>query len=120
MKLEEIQAYNMAMETAEKIWNLIIQWDFFEKETVGKQLMYAVDSIATNLSNGLGRFYYKENKRSCYYSQGALFEARTWLIKAHNRSLINDTDFNNLLADLDAIASELNNYIKTIGPPKKK
>jgi len=57
MKLEELQVYQLAMQTAEKIWNIVINWNYFEKDTVGKQLVKAADSIASNLSEGFGRFF---------------------------------------------------------------
>ncbi|MGH7594880.1 MAG: four helix bundle protein [bacterium] len=63
LKLEELQTYQLAMEMADKIWDIVIKWDYFAKDTVGKQLVKAADSIAANLSEGYGRFYYKENKQ---------------------------------------------------------
>jgi len=35
MKLEELQVYQLAMEMAEKIWIVVINWNYFEKDTVG-------------------------------------------------------------------------------------
>ena len=62
MKLEEIRTYQLAMEMGERVWDIVIKWNYFEKDTVGKQLVKAADSVAANLSEGYGRFYYKENK----------------------------------------------------------
>jgi four helix bundle protein len=56
--LEDFKVYNLAMKTGEDIWAVIIAWGFFEKDTVGKQLVRAADSIAANLSEGLGRYHY--------------------------------------------------------------
>lgn len=119
MKLEELQVYQLAMEIAEKIWNIVIQWDYFAKDTVGKQLIKAADSVSANLSEGFGRYFYKENKQFCYYSRGSLYETKTWLAKAHNRKLVNDEDFHIFQEDIDKIGIKLNNYIKSIGKPKK-
>jgi len=74
MKLEELQVYQLAMEMAEKIWIIVVNWNYFEKDTIGKQFVRAADSIAANLSEGFGRYFYKENKQFCYYSRGSLFE----------------------------------------------
>lgn len=115
MKLEEIQTYQLAMEMAEKIWDIVIKWNFFEKDTVGKQLVKAADSVAANLSEGYGRFHYKENKQFCYYSRGSLYETKTWITKAHNRKLITDDAFTSFLKELNTIGIKLNNYIKSIG-----
>jgi four helix bundle protein len=115
MKLEELKVYNMAMEMAEQIWNIVLKFDYFAKDTLGKQLARSSDSVASNLSEGFGRFHYKENRQFCYYSRGSLYETKTWIAKAHNRNLINDEDYNSLNKDIETISIKLNNYIKSIG-----
>lgn len=57
MKLEELQVYQLSMELGEKIWEIVINWDYFLKDTLGKQLVRAADSVAANLSEGFGRFF---------------------------------------------------------------
>ena len=115
MKLEELQVYNLSMEMAERIWDIVIEWDYFKKDTIGKQVVRAADSIAANLSEGYGRYHFKENTNFCYYSRGSLFETKTWLTKAHNRKLITDEVFKTFIDDIDNIGIKLNNYIKSIG-----
>ena len=115
MKLEELKVYQLAMNIGERIWVVVSKWDYFAKDSVGKQLVKSVDSIAANISEGYGRFHYKENKQFCYYSRGSLYETKTWLKKAHDRRLIVDNDFQFLQNDLETIAYKLNNYIKSIG-----
>ena len=115
MNLEELQVYQKAMETGEQIWKIVMQWDYFSKDTIGKQLVKAIDSVAANLSEGFGRYFYKEEKQFCYYSRGSLFESKTWITKAHNRNLIEDTIFKNLVKEINRIGIILNNYITSIG-----
>jgi four helix bundle protein len=94
---------------------VVNRWKFFEKDTVGKQLVRAVDSIAANLSEGLGRYHFKETKNFGYYSRGSLFETKTWLTKARNRRLIDEQKFNTLIDRLETIGKMLNGYINSIG-----
>ena len=54
------------MELAEKIWNMVEGWDYFSKDTLGKQLVKAADSIAANLSEGFGRYHYRESAHFGY------------------------------------------------------
>jgi len=119
MKLEELQVYSLSMEMGERIWSIVIRWDYFSKDTVGKQLMKAVDSIASNLSEGFGRYHFREKINFSYYSRGSLFETKTWLTKAHNRNLINTSDYQLFVKQIGNIGVKLNNYIKTIGPTDK-
>ena len=122
MRLEELEVYQLAMDVGERVWLIVSRWDFFAKDTVGKQFVRAIDSVAANLSEGFGRFHYKENKQHGYYSRGSLFETKTWLTKARNRSLVSEQDFNELIAVLDTMGRRLNAYIKSIGnaPPQVK
>ena len=79
--LEEFNVYNLALKLGGDIWSIVIKWSYFEKDTVGKQFVRAADSIAANLSEGLGRYQFKESKNFGYYSRGSLFETKTWLTK---------------------------------------
>ena len=115
MNLDDLQVYTLSMDMAEKIWNIVLKWDYFTKDTIGKQLVRAADSIAANLSEGFGRYHFKENMNFSYYSRGSLFETKTWLIKSHNRKLISKEDFEMFTHEIDNIGVKLNNYIKSIG-----
>lgn len=103
------------MNISERIWDIVIKWDYFTKDVLGKQLIRAADSISSNLSEGFGRYFYKENKQFCYYSRGSLFETKTWIRKSFNRKLIDEKIYLELIYDLDIIGIKLNNYIKSIG-----
>jgi len=115
MKLEELNVYKLSMEISEKVWDIVIKWDYFAKDTMGKQLIRAIDSVAANLSEGFGRYHYKEVKNFCYYSRGSLYESKTWLTKAFNRKLIQEEDFNYFNKEINKIGVKLNNYINSIG-----
>jgi len=115
MKLGELKVYQRSMDVAERIWSLVSTWDYFAKDTVGKQMVRSIDSVAANLSEGFGRFFYKENRRFCYYGRGSLYETFTWIEKAHNRGLIGDADYEALRRDLGIIVKMLNKYIQSLG-----
>jgi len=115
MKLEELKVYQSSMEMADKIWSVVIEWNHFAKDTMGKQLIRAADSIAANLSEGYGRYHYREAINFSYYSRGSLFETKTWLVKAKNRNLLEDQDYELFMQQVDDIGIRLNNYIKSIG-----
>lgn len=118
MKLEELNIYNLAMKLGEQIWDIVKGWDYYSRDTLGKQLIRAIDSVATNLSEGFGRYHFKEVKNFGYYSRGSLYETKTWFTKAHNRALIGDDDYRDFLKEINNIGVKLNNYIKSIGKNK--
>jgi four helix bundle protein len=114
-KLEDFKAYNQAMELAESIWSIVMKWGYFEKDTVGKQFVRAADSIAANLSEGLGRYHFKETKNFGYYSRGSLFETKTWLAKSMNRKLVTPEQCATLMMQIEIIGKMVNSYINSVG-----
>jgi len=115
MKLEELHVYQLSMDIGEKVWDIVRIWNKFEKDTIGKQLLRSIDSVAANLSEGFGRYHFKEAKHFSYYSRGSLYESKTWLTKAKNRDLINKEDFIEFEKEINTIGIKLNNYINSIG-----
>lgn len=115
MRLEDLKIYNLSMEIGEEVWTIVKNWNSFSKDTLGKQLIRSADSIAANISEGYGRFHYKETKHFGYYSRGSLYETRTWITKAHQRNIVNETDFKRISDKLEMLSKMLNSYIKSIG-----
>jgi four helix bundle protein len=115
MELEDLRIYQMSMDLADKIWRIVSRWNYFEKDTIGKQLVRAGDSIGANLSEGFGRFHYKENKNFCYFSRGSLYETKTWIHKAYQRDLIKENDYQEIKENIRILSASLNSYINSIG-----
>jgi len=113
--LEDFKVYNLAMKLGEEVWTIVSEWDYFQKDTIGKQFVRAADSIAANLSEGLGRYHFKDVKNFSYYSRGSLFETKTWITKANSRKLIDHDKAKQLLSELELIGKMLNSYINTLG-----
>lgn len=115
MKLEDLQVYQISMKLADEFHDLILEWDNFHKYSTGTQLLDAADSISANISEGYGRFHFKDHKNFLYFSRGSLSETKTWLTKAANRKLISEEKYNDLMTRYNSLGIKLNNYIKSIG-----
>jgi len=109
--LEDLEVYKLSMEIADEIWDDVLKWAHFPKFTLGEQLIEAADSIAFNISEGYGRYSYKENIHFCYISRGSLFETKTGIKKALNRKLICKARFDFLLDKITELLLKLNSYI---------
>jgi four helix bundle protein len=118
-RIEDLEIYNLSAVFARAIWDIVIKWDYFAKDTVGKQLVRSSDSISANIAEGFGRFHYKENKNFCYFSRGSIIETKTWLIKSQERNLITQDQYQSLIQQLESIHLKLNIYIKFIGNVRK-
>lgn len=101
--LHELQVFNLSMTLGEKVWSIVEKWNYFEKDTIGKQLVKSTDSISANISEGFGRYHFLENRNFCFYARGSLFETKTWITKAHQRKLINDMDFEVLQIEMNEL-----------------
>lgn len=115
IKLIDLEVYKTAMEIGDNIWDIIDKWDFFNKDTLGKQFVKAADSMALNIAEGYGRFFYKENKNFNYYSRGSGFECTSSLRKAVKRNLITEEQNIQLRLLFEKYFKPVNAYIKSIG-----
>jgi four helix bundle protein len=113
-RLEDLDVYNLSESFSNEIWFVVLEWDYFAKDTLGKQLVTSADSIGANIAEGFGR-YHKENKNFCYFSRGSLIETKGWITKAKIRKLISEDQYTEYLGKLNIIHLKLNGYIKYIG-----
>ena len=49
MAFIEIEELRIVKEAEDKIWDVAVTWDYFAKDTTGKQLVKAADSIGANI-----------------------------------------------------------------------
>jgi four helix bundle protein len=119
MELESLNVYKIAMEIGDSVWSIVLNWDSFSKFTLGKQWVNAADSIGQNISEGYGRFHFKDSKNFYYFSRGSLLETITILTKAFNRKLVTESEFTKLQSELTDLKIRLNNFINSIGSSKK-
>lgn len=115
MILEELKVYQLAMEVGDTSWIIVSKWNYFERDSIGKQLVRAADSIAANISEGFGRYHFKENRYFNFVARGSLFETKTWLEKAVKRDLISIEEFSKLKIEMNELDKLLNGYIRKIG-----
>jgi four helix bundle protein len=118
--VNDLEIYREAMDIGEEIWAIVLSWDLFTKDTIGKQLVRSADSIAANLAEGYGRFHFKENKKFCHYSRGSAEETQTWIEKAARRNLLEREAARILYDRVETFKKRLNAYIRTIGPVESK
>src|SRR6185369_613739 len=51
---EKLDVYRLSEKLAHDVWNIVIAWDTFARDTVGKQIVRAADSIGANIAEGSG------------------------------------------------------------------
>ena len=118
--LEKLEVYNIAEQFSDDIWHIVDNWDFFKKDTVGKQIVKAADSISANIAEGYGRYFFKESKQFYFYSRGSILETKSWLSKCMRRKIIETGQCTSLIERSELILLKLNAFIKFLSKSQKK
>jgi four helix bundle protein len=113
---EELRVYQQAEELADLVWDVVFAWQVLAKDTVGKQMIRAADSVGANIAEGHGRGSYQDNRRFVRIARGSLYETRHWLRRAYRCKLLSDEQIQKLKAIVDNLGPQLNAYLKSIGP----
>jgi four helix bundle protein len=113
---ENLRVYQLSEQIADRIWEMVTSWEFFAKDTVGKQLVRAADSIGANIAEGSGRGSYQDNRRFVKIARGSLKETQHFLRRAYKRKLLTDQQTSDLKPLIDELAPKLNAFLKSIGP----
>ena len=111
-RFENLEIYNLSERLADLIWELVIKWEYFAKNTIGKQIVDASDSIGANIAEGSGKGSNMEFKRYCKIARGSLFETKHWLKRAYKRNLLKENDIEEIKNILDKLLPKLSAYIK--------
>lgn len=111
LELKDINAYNISFDLSNYVWDLIIHWDFFEKDVVGKQFAKAVDSISANVAEGFSRYFKKDKINFYRYSYGSISESLDWTAKARKRDLLKDKEYQHIVGILNVLPREINHLI---------
>jgi four helix bundle protein len=85
---ESLRVYQLAEQLADEVWRVVAGWEYFAKDTVGKQIVKAVDSIGANIAEGTGRGSFQDNRRFVRNARGSLYETKHWLRRAFRRQLL--------------------------------
>ena len=49
---ENLRVYRLSEDIADIVWDIAVQWNNFARDTVGKQMVRAADSIGANIAEG--------------------------------------------------------------------
>jgi four helix bundle protein len=109
---EKLRVYLLSEELADEIWTIVIRWDAFAKNTVGRQIVRSADSVGANIAEGTGRHNFQDNRRFVKIARGSLNETQHFLRRAFKRNLLAASDIKKLKPLVDNLAPQLNSYLK--------
>ena len=117
---ERLRVYQQAEKLADQVWQVVLGWDNFARDTVGKQVVRSADGIGANLAEGAGRGRYLDNKRFVRMARGSLNETQHWLRRAYKRNLLSKAQVDKLKPVIAELGPSLNAYLKSIGMNQTK
>lgn len=112
IKLDDVVAYRISSGLSDFVWEVVSDWDWFNKRTLGCQWVEATDSISSNIAEGWGRFHKKDKQKFYYNARGSVYESAHWLKKASVRNLIESKEKDFVLNNLRLLPKEINLLIK--------
>ena len=116
---ENLQIYQLSERLADQVWKIVICWENISRDTLGKQLVRAVDSVGANIAEGSGRGTEAELRRFLRISRGSLYETKHWLRCAYKRKLLTEKQVTELLPVLGELTPKLNAYLRSVGHIKR-
>src|ERR1044072_374539 len=111
---EKLLCYKLSEKLADEIWNVVRPWDYLAKDTVGKQMIRAADSIGANIAEGTGRGTLEDNRRFIRIARGSLYETQHWLRRAYKRSLLSKEQVALLQPVISELTPKLNAYFRSV------
>ncbi len=111
LKLNDIEAYKISFNLSNFIWEIILRWEKFAKDTIGKQFMRSIDSISANIAEGFGRYHKKDKIKFYRYSHGSMYESLDWNEKANKRNLITPEQYDLIYNELQKLPKSLHSLI---------
>lgn len=111
---ENLRVYQLAEKLADRIWRVVIKWDYFAKTTVGQQMVDAADGVGSNIAEGTGRGSLQYNRRFVRIARGSLYETKHWLRRAYKRKLLTEREVSELKPLIDELLPTLNAYFRSL------
>ena len=112
LTLNDIDCYKRALKLSNFVWDIVADWEWFSKRTVGEQFVTAIDSISANVAEGFGRFGKKDKVKFYRYSFGSVKESCDWNEKSKTRELLKGAQYQHILGELQELPKEINQLIK--------
>jgi four helix bundle protein len=106
--------YQLAEQLADRIWLIVIKWNWFAMSTVGGQMVRAADGIGSNIAEGSGRGSLQDNRRFIKIARGSLYETKHWLRRAYKRRLLTDSEVEELRPLIAELSPKLNAYFRSV------
>lgn len=112
LALSDLHAYKNAFALSNTVWSIVLRWKIFAQDTIGKQFVRSIDSIAANIAEGFGRYGKKDKIHFYRYAYGSVMESIDWLEKAKVRKLMTNDEYLTIKKNLEELPKQIHILIK--------
>lgn len=112
LTLNKISSYKKAFALSNFVWDIVVRWELFARQTIGSQFARAIDSISANIAEGFGRYGKKDKVFFYRIARASVYESLDWLEKSKRRNLITEEDYTHIFKDLKELPKDINTLIK--------
>ena len=112
LQLEDLEVYNLSFALSNKVWDIVVGWNYLAQNSIGLQFVRSIDSVSANIAEGFGRFGKKDKIKFYRISRASVLESKDWLNKSLARKLITIETHSELINELDKLPRLLNGLIK--------
>lgn len=111
-KLEDIITWQKSKALAIDIYKITYEPLFSKDFGLKDQIRRAAISVPSNIAEGFGRGGTNEFRNFLSIAKGSLYEVKTQLIIAHELNLVDDTNKEKLIINIEEIAGMISGFIK--------
>ena len=116
---EDLEVWRQAIKIQRIIRETVKKFPKIERYRLEDQLIRSSRSIARNIAEGYGRYYYQENIYFCRISRGSLCEVLNDSITAFEENYISEDILIELRQEIEINNRLINGYIKYLLKAKK-
>lgn len=111
LKFEDLEIYQLAEKLSDRIWEIVVRWNYITQKTYGIQIIDSSSSIGSNLAEGYGKGSDPDRARFAKISRGSLYETIHWINKTNRLKILAESEFKELSEICDILTPKLSAYI---------
>ncbi len=116
----DLVVWQKAREIRQKIYSIIKTFPEEERYNLNLQMRKAACSVTTNITEGYGRYHYKENIQFCRLARGSIYELQDHLITSLDQNYVKADIFNELDNDILEAIRLVDGYIRFLKSEKSE
>lgn len=110
----DLEVWKLAREYQKQCAEHISRFPEKEKFSLTDQLRRSSRSVADNIAEGHGKFYYKSNIQHLRHARGSLLESMNQLMTAHDEGYIRREELEVMFKKYKSLQVKLNRYISSL------